>query len=144
MFRYGSVPEPGATRLATLAATQKSLLALSRLCGYAMPGQEVNSPRTAAKPCCFLPECIHLNRLKIEGLSVFRKCSGPEPAGLFQRAQLAHPCSPGILLTGSWAPAPLSGLMAMLTSLCSSHFLCPELPSPVSFSVSCVWSKPPF
>ena len=44
MFRYGSVPEPGATRLATLAATQKSLLALSRLCGYAMPGQEVNSP----------------------------------------------------------------------------------------------------
>ena len=86
MFRCGTVPEPRATRLATLAATQKSLLALSRLCGYAMLGQEVNSPRTAAKPCSFLPECIHLKRLKIEGLSICKKRSGPEPAGLFQRA----------------------------------------------------------
>lgn len=85
LFRCGSVPEPGATRLATLAAIQKSLLALSRLCGYAMLGQEVNSPRTGAKPCSFLPQHVHLKMLKTEGLSVCKKYLGPEPAGLFQR-----------------------------------------------------------
>jgi hypothetical protein len=43
LFHCRTVPEPRATRLAALAATQKSLLALSRPCGYAVPGQEVNS-----------------------------------------------------------------------------------------------------
>lgn len=85
LFRCGSVPEPGATRLATLAAIQKSLLALSRLCGYAMLGQEVNSPRTEGKPCSFLPQHVHLKMLQTEGFSVCKKYSGPEPAGLFQR-----------------------------------------------------------
>lgn len=85
MFRFRTVPEPGATRLATLAATQKSLLALSRLCGYAMLGQKVNSPQTGAKPWSFLPEHVHQKMLKIEGLLVCKKCSDPETAGLFPR-----------------------------------------------------------
>lgn len=87
MFRCRTVPEPTATGLATLDATQKSLLALSRLCGYAMPGQEVDSPRLVARPCSFLPEHVRLKMLKIEGLSVCKICSGPEPAGLFQQAK---------------------------------------------------------
>lgn len=49
MFRCGTVPEP---RLATLAATQKSLLALSRPCGCTVPGQEVNSREDQALFLC--------------------------------------------------------------------------------------------
>lgn len=97
LFRCGSVPEPGATRLATLAATQKSLLALSRPCGYAMPGQEVNSPRTGAKPCSFLPEHVHLKMLKIEGLSV---CNALAPNLLVysKGRSVPIPVAPGTLL----------------------------------------------
>lgn len=40
-------------------------------------------PRPGAKPCSFLPKHVHLKMLKIEGLSVCKMCSGPEPAGLF-------------------------------------------------------------
>lgn len=58
LLHFGTVPEPGATRLATLAATQKSLLALSSLCGYAMLGQKVNSPQTGAS---LAPSCLSVS-----------------------------------------------------------------------------------
>lgn len=153
LFRCGMVPEPGATRLATLAATQNSLLALSRRCGYAMLGQEVNSPRTGAKPCSFLPECIHLKMLKIEGLRVCKKkSSGPEPAGLFQRAECAPPCSSWHFPRGP-GPTPWCLLAAFqhrsqasqpcLLVGAPARSLCLERSCPFSSSGSCVWSKPP-
>lgn len=99
LFRCGSVPEPGATRLATLAATQKSLLALGRLCGYAIPGQEVNSPRTGAKPCSFLPKHVHLKMLKIEGLSVCKKNALASNLLVYSKGRsVPIPVAPGTLL----------------------------------------------
>lgn len=81
MFRCGTVPEPRATRLTTLAATQKSLLALSRPCGYAVPGQEVNS-LADQKPGLLLLEHGYLKMLKIEERGAYITCSCPRPAGL--------------------------------------------------------------
>ena len=127
LFRCGSVPEPGATRLATLAATQKSLLALSRLCGYAMPGQEVNSPRTGAKSCSFLPEYVHLKMLKIEGLSVCKNAWAPNMLVYSKGHSVPIPAAPGTLPPRPWA-------RAMVSAHCSSgiaHKPC----SPASQSV---------
>lgn len=42
-----------------LAATQKSLLALSRPCGYSVPGQEVNS--LADQQPGFIPSCLSMS-----------------------------------------------------------------------------------
>lgn len=100
LFRCRSVPEPGATRLATLAATQKSLLALSRLCGYAMLGQEVNSPRTGAKPCSFLPEHVHLKMLKIEASVFAKNALAPNLLVYSKGRSVPIPVAPGTLLRG--------------------------------------------
>lgn len=96
LFRFGTVPEPGATRLATLAATQKSPLALSRLCGYAMLGQKVNSPQTGAKACSFLLERVHLKMLKIQGLRLGKKKNNNNNAQALKWLVYSKGCSESI------------------------------------------------
>lgn len=130
LFLCGMVPEPGATTLAPLAATQKSLLGLRRLCGYAMPGQEVSSPRPGAKPCSFLPEHVHLKRLKIEGLGVCKIYSGPEPSGFIPKGVVlggpsVHPCKPGTLPPRPCSPVPASVQHSSGTALRSGTLLPP-------------------
>lgn len=104
LFRCRMVPEPGATRLATLADIQKSLLVLSRLCGYAILGQEVNSPQMGAKPCSFLPERVHLKMLRIEGPSICKKCLGSEPAVYPKGRSVAMSVAFSALMQRPWVP----------------------------------------
>lgn len=58
-----------------------------RLCGYAMRGQENDSPRPGAKPCSFLPERVHLKTLhQAPGVCKKKKVARPRTCCFIPKA----------------------------------------------------------